>query len=139
MNCTISGSNDLDEVLVFLPDGREVFAMERLGDGSFRVVEAQTWQPGQPVPGGYRKTGPLKSLVFHAHEFIGRRVAPSECEPMPERIVSGVFCQSEFNDVHRSTNGIGGRDCRRTSATIFRSDRMTIRCPRCKRQTGRVA
>ena len=90
MKWTISGSSDLDQILVFLADGREVYAMESLEDGSYRLAQADTWRAGQHTLGDFRQTEPLKALFFPAREFIGRWRDTFGREPMPERIVFGV-------------------------------------------------
>jgi len=90
MKWTISGSSGLDEILRFLANGREVYAMECLENGTYRLTQAETWQPGQHTLGDFRPTEPLKALFFPAREFIGRWNDPSGREPMPERIVFGV-------------------------------------------------
>ena len=90
MKWTISGSSHLDEVLKFLAEDRQVFALERLENGTYRLAQASAWQPGQHTLGEYRQTEPLKALFFPAREFIGRWGEPAGREPMPERIVFGV-------------------------------------------------
>jgi formate hydrogenlyase subunit 6/NADH:ubiquinone oxidoreductase subunit I len=90
MRWTICGSSSLDETLRFLANGREVYAMERLENGAYRLVQTDTWHPGQHTLGDFRQTEPLKALFFPAREFIGRWNDPSVRDPMPERIVFGV-------------------------------------------------
>jgi formate hydrogenlyase subunit 6/NADH:ubiquinone oxidoreductase subunit I len=90
MKWTISGSSNLDELLAFLADGRQTFALESLENGTYRLAQADTWQPGLHTMGEYRQTEPLKALFFPAREFIGRWGDTGDREPMPERIVFGV-------------------------------------------------
>jgi ferredoxin len=90
MKWTIGVSSSLDEVLTFLANGLQVFALERLENGSYCLSQASAWQPGRHTLGDFRQTEPLKALFFPAREFIGRWKHPSAREPMPERIVFGV-------------------------------------------------
>ena len=90
MKWTICVSSELDEVLAFLGNGREVHALERLNDGTYHFSRATAWQPGHHTLGHFRQTEPLKALFFPAREFIGRWNDSSVREPMPERIVFGV-------------------------------------------------
>ena len=90
MKWTISGSSNLDEFLGILSDGRQTFALERSENGTYRLAQADTWQPGLHTLGEYRQTEPLKALFFPAREYVGRWGEPAERESMPERIVFGV-------------------------------------------------
>lgn len=90
MKWTISGSSDLDELLAFLANGRQTFALESLDNGAYQLVQTAAWQPGRHTLGEYRQTEPLKALFFPAREYIGRWGDTGDREPMPERIVLGV-------------------------------------------------
>ena len=90
MKWTISGSSDLDEILIFLANGRQTYALSGLENSAYRLQQAESWRPGQHTLGDYRQTEPLKALFFPAREFIGRWGEPAGRGPMPERIVFGV-------------------------------------------------
>jgi ferredoxin len=90
MKWTISGSSSLDATLASLANGREVFALESLENGTFSFSKATSWQAGRHTLGTVRQTEPLKALFFPAREFIGKWNDPSAREPIPERIVFGV-------------------------------------------------
>jgi len=90
MKWTIGVSNSLDEVLAFLASGREVYALESLENGGYRLSHSVKWESGLHTLGDYRQTEPLKAIFFPAREFIGRWKDPTAREPMPERIVFGV-------------------------------------------------
>ena len=90
MKWTISGSSNLDEFLVFLAEGRQIYALESHDNGTYRLARTDAWQPGQHTLGEYRQTEPLKALFFPAREFIGKWGETVDREPMPERIVFGV-------------------------------------------------
>jgi len=90
MQWTISGSSGLDEVLAFLANGREIYALENLENGTYRLSQTLAWQPGFHTLGDYRQTEPLKALFFPAREFIGRWKDPVARQSMPERIIFGI-------------------------------------------------
>jgi formate hydrogenlyase subunit 6/NADH:ubiquinone oxidoreductase subunit I len=90
MKWTIGVSSELDGVLTFLANDREVYALKSLENGSYCFSRSKTWQPEQNTLGDFRQTEPLKALFFPAREFIGRWKDSSAREPMPERIIFGV-------------------------------------------------
>jgi len=102
MKWTLVDSSGLDDVLVSLADGRDVYALESHGNGSYGLTQTPAWDSEHHTLGAFRQTEPLKSLFFPAREFIGRWQNPpaqdltrdltSELkpEPMQERIVFGV-------------------------------------------------
>jgi len=90
MKWTPIDAHGLNDVLVALSLGREVYAQEGLENGSFKLSKADKWQTGFHTLGDYRPTEPLKSLFFPAREFIGRWKDDAVREAMPERIVFGV-------------------------------------------------
>ncbi len=90
MKWTIGVSDSLEEVLTFLANGREMYALESSGNGNYRFSRATAWQAGRHTLGDYRPIEPLKALFFPAREFIGRWKDPPVREPMPERIIFGV-------------------------------------------------
>jgi ferredoxin len=90
MKCTVRDAHSLDDVLIALSKGREVYALERAQNNSYRLSKAPNWQTGRHTLGSYRQTDPLKALFFPAREFIGRWKSDSSREPMPECIVFGV-------------------------------------------------
>jgi len=90
MKWTIGVSGSLDEFLAILAKGLQVYALETLDNGSYRLSQANAWQSGRHTLGAFRQTEPLKTLFFPAREFIGRWKDPILREPMPERIVFGV-------------------------------------------------
>ena len=90
MKWTIGVSSSLDEVLALLSNGRDVYALESLENGTYRFVKTASWQPGKHTLGNFRQTEPLKALFFPAREFIGSWKVPSKRKVMPERIVFGV-------------------------------------------------
>ncbi len=90
MKWTIRDTHGLDDVLIALSKGREVYALEKAKNGSFRLSNATNWQTGRHTLGPYRQTEPLKALFFPAREFIGRWKDKAAREPLPERIVFGV-------------------------------------------------
>jgi hypothetical protein len=87
---TISVSSNLDKVLAFWANGREVYALENPDNGQCRFSKATTWQPGLHTLGDFRQLEPLKALFFPAREYIGRWNDQTAREPLPERIVFGV-------------------------------------------------
>ncbi len=80
----------LDDVLIALSDGREVYAPTKGANGNFRLSKSENWRTGFHTLGDYRQTEPLKALFFPAREFIGRWKGEPLRAPMPERIVFGV-------------------------------------------------
>lgn len=90
MKWTISVSSSLNEVLAFLANEREVYALEDLKNGQYRFSKTTAWQPGFHTLGDFRQIEPLKTLFFPAREFIGKWKDPSAHEALPERIVFGV-------------------------------------------------
>ena len=90
MKWTLVVSNGLDDVLTSLADGRDVYALERLESGNYKLRQTSSWQPEQHTLGAFRPTEPLKALFFPAREFIGTWQKLSVREPMRERIVFGV-------------------------------------------------
>ncbi len=90
MKRTISVSSNLDEVLAFWANGRDVYALEGPDNGQYRFSKATTWQPGLHTLGDFRQLEPLKTLFFPAREFIGRWSDQTARQPLPERIVFGV-------------------------------------------------
>jgi formate hydrogenlyase subunit 6/NADH:ubiquinone oxidoreductase subunit I len=72
MKWTLADAHGLDDVLIALSKGREVYAPERAQNGSFKLSKAENWLTGSHTLGTYRPTEPLKSLFFPAREFIGR-------------------------------------------------------------------
>ena len=90
MKWTISVSSSLDEVLAFLANEREVYALEDLKNGHYGLSKTTSWEPGKHTLGAFRQIEPLKALFFPAREFIGRWKDQSARAPLPERIVFGV-------------------------------------------------
>ena len=90
MKWTPRDARGLDDVLIAMSDGREVYAPVRGANGSFRLSKSDGWRTGSHTLGDFRQTEPLKTLFFPAREFIGRWKSGVPKEPMPERIVFGV-------------------------------------------------
>ena len=90
MKWTLLDPHGLEDVLVALSDGREVYAPKGLENGSLTLVKADTWRRGTHTLGDFRPTEPLKALFFPAREFIGRWNSGEAREALPERIVFGV-------------------------------------------------
>jgi len=90
MKWTLVDASGLDDILVSLAVGRDVFALQSQGNGSYSLRQTPAWDSERHTLGAYRQTEPLKALFFPAREFIGRWKNPSEREPMRERIVFGV-------------------------------------------------
>ena len=90
MMWTISGSTSLDEILNYLADGRDIYALENLDNGNYRLSQTKEWQHELHTLGDFRQTEPLKALFFPAREFIGRWNDTTVRAPMAERIVFGV-------------------------------------------------
>ncbi len=90
MKWTLLDAYGLDDVLIALSEGREVYAQEGQDKSSSRLQKSTKWQTGFHTLGTCRPTEPLKSLFFPAREFIGRWKGSAVREPMPERIVFGV-------------------------------------------------
>ena len=90
MKWTPRDARGLDDVLIALSDGREVYAPVKGEHGSFRLSKSDGWRTGYHTLGDFRQTEPLKTLFFPAREFIGRWNDVSLRVPMPERIVFGV-------------------------------------------------
>ena len=90
MKWTLLDAYGLDDVLIALSEGREVYAQEGQDKSSSRLQKSTKWQTGSHTLGTCRPTEPLKSLFFPAREFIGRWKGSAMREPMPERIVFGV-------------------------------------------------
>ena len=90
MKWTPRDARGLDDVLIALSKGREVYAPVRGANGSFKLSKSDNWRTGYHTLGDYRQTEPLKSLFFPAREFIGRWKGDVLRAPMPERIVFGV-------------------------------------------------
>ena len=89
MKWTLADAHGLDDVLIALSKGREVYAPAGATNGSFRLHRADKWLVGYHTLGTYRTTEPLKSLFFPPREYIGRWGGGGR-QPMPERIVFGV-------------------------------------------------
>jgi formate hydrogenlyase subunit 6/NADH:ubiquinone oxidoreductase subunit I len=92
MKWTLVDSSGLEDVLVSLAKGRDVFALESLENGSYSLRQTSAWDSERHTLGAYRQTDPLKALFFPAREFIGRWPgSPARVSgPMRERIVFGV-------------------------------------------------
>ena len=90
MKWTLVDASGLDDVLVSLAVGRDVFALQSHENGGYSLTQTSAWVSGSHTLGAYRQIEPLKSLFFPAREFIGRWQGPSERRPMRERIVFGV-------------------------------------------------
>ncbi|MGB5489059.1 MAG: 4Fe-4S dicluster domain-containing protein [Lysobacterales bacterium] len=90
MKWTISVSSSLDEVLAFLANERETYALKDLENGHYSLSKTTSWQPGKHTLGDFRQIEPLKALFFPAREFIGKWKDQSARDPLPERIVFGV-------------------------------------------------
>jgi formate hydrogenlyase subunit 6/NADH:ubiquinone oxidoreductase subunit I len=87
---TISVSNSLDEVLAFLANERDVYALKELENHQYHFSKSTNWQPGDHTLGDYRQIEPLKALFFPAREFLGKWKDRTVREPLQERIVFGV-------------------------------------------------
>jgi formate hydrogenlyase subunit 6/NADH:ubiquinone oxidoreductase subunit I len=87
---TISVSNSLDDLLAFLSNERDVYALEELENHQYRFSKSKAWQPENHTLGDFRQIEPLKALFFPAREFIGTWNDRKKREPLPERIVFGV-------------------------------------------------
>ena len=90
MKWTPRDARGLDDVLIALSNGREVYAPVKGENGSFKLSRSDGWRTGYHTLGDFRQTEPLKTLFFPAREFIGRWNDVSLRAPMPERIVFGV-------------------------------------------------
>ena len=90
MKWTPRDARGLDDVLIALSDGREVYAPSRGDNGSYKLSRSDAWRTGFHTLADYRSTEPLKALFFPAREFIGRWRGDALREPMRERIVFGV-------------------------------------------------
>lgn len=90
MKWTISVSNSLDELLAFLANERDVYALRELENRQYRYSKSTAWQPGFHTLGDYRQIEPLKALFFPAREFIGKWNVQTARDPLPDRIVFGV-------------------------------------------------
>ena len=90
MKWTPRDARGLDNVLIALSNGREVYAPAKGESGSFRLSKSDEWRTGYHTLGDFRQTEPLKALFFPAREFIGRWKDTALKAPMPERIVFGV-------------------------------------------------
>ena len=90
MKWTPRDARGLDNVLIALSNGREVYAPIKGGDGSLRYSRSATWRTAQNTLGAFRQAEPLKTLFFPPREFIGAWDGRSARTPMPERIVFGV-------------------------------------------------
>ena len=90
MKWTPRDARGLDDVLIALSEGREVYAPVKGANGNFRLSRSDEWRTGFHTLGDYRQTEPLKTLFFPAREFIGRWKNDALKAPMPERIVFGV-------------------------------------------------
>ena len=90
MKWTPRDARGLDDVLIALSKGREVYAPVKGENGNFRLSKSDGWRTGFHTLGEYRQTEPLKALFFPAREFVGRWKSDLLKPPMPERIVFGV-------------------------------------------------
>jgi sulfhydrogenase subunit beta (sulfur reductase) len=90
MQWTLADPHGLEDVLVGLAAGREVYALEGPRNGAYQFAHAARWLKGRHTLGAWRQTEPLKSLFFPAREFIGRWDGGESRQPLPERIVFGV-------------------------------------------------
>ncbi len=90
MKWTLADAHGLDDVLITLSEGREVYAPAGANNGSFKLSRAETWQGGVLTLGNVRPTEPLKALFFPAREFVGSWGDAAGREPLPERVVFGV-------------------------------------------------
>jgi formate hydrogenlyase subunit 6/NADH:ubiquinone oxidoreductase subunit I len=88
MKWTLVDSSGLEDVLVALAEGRDVFALKSLDNGSYSLTQTSAWDSERHTLGAFRQTEPLKALFFPAREFIGRwpgsPAADSLAVPMPE-------------------------------------------------------
>ncbi|NNK32002.1 MAG: 4Fe-4S dicluster domain-containing protein [Xanthomonadales bacterium] len=90
MKWTLADAHGLDDVLIALSEGREVYAPAGAHNGSLKLSRAENWRTGFHTLGNFRTTEPLKALFFPAREFIGRWGDAEGREPLPERVVFGV-------------------------------------------------
>ena len=71
MKWTLVDSHSLDDVLKSLANGRVVYVLEKLPDGSYGLARFSSWQPGHYMLGAFCQSEPLKVLFFPVREFIG--------------------------------------------------------------------
>jgi hypothetical protein len=86
----LAAGRTIDDFLVALSQGREVFALEPGEGGQYHLVRADCWDADKHTLGAYRPIEPLKSLLFQPREYFGPTMAPPETAPLHERIVIGV-------------------------------------------------
>jgi formate hydrogenlyase subunit 6/NADH:ubiquinone oxidoreductase subunit I len=86
MKWTLVDSSGLDDVLVSLAEGRDVFALQSQDSGSYSLTKTSAWDSEALTLGAYRQTEPLKSLFFPAREFIGRWRSPAPADSLPVRL-----------------------------------------------------
>ncbi|MEE4294295.1 MAG: 4Fe-4S dicluster domain-containing protein [Xanthomonadales bacterium] len=90
MHWTLRDGCGLDDVLIQLAKGRDVFAPVEGENGNYSLSKSDGWRRGVNTLAPYRQTEPLKALFFPAREYIGRWKDVSLRSPMPKRIVFGV-------------------------------------------------
>jgi len=83
MKWTLVDASGLDDVLVSLAEGRDVFALQSQDSGSYSLTKTSAWDSECLTLGAYRQTEPLKSIFFPAREFIGRWRSPGQADSLP--------------------------------------------------------
>jgi len=101
----------LDDFLVALCRGREVFALQKDsstgadGGDQYHLVNSDGWRPDLHTLGSFRPVEPLKSLVFPPREFLGSLTGGSRPRPEVDRIVVGVKnCDLSALEIHDHVN-----------------------------------
>lgn len=120
MKWTLVDSSGLEDVLVSLAEGRDVFALKSLDNGSYSLTQTSAWDSERHTLGAYRQTEPLKALFFPAREFIGRWPG-SQAATAPvsaERLEPGPISRQTAESM-RERIVVGVKNCDLSSLSIF--------------------
>lgn len=86
----LAPGHTLDEFLVELSRGREVFALQEGEQDQYHLVRTDCWEPGKHTLGAFRQIEPLKSVLFQPREYLGQLPDADHRSDVPERMVIGV-------------------------------------------------
>lgn len=88
---SIAKGRTIDEFLVALSQGREVFTLQPAEDHQYHLVRADQWIAGKHTLGAFRQIEPLKSVLFQPREYFGPTFSDDDRAPeIRERMVIGV-------------------------------------------------
>ena len=88
----IADGYSIDDFLVALCDGLEVFALQAGERNQYHLVRSTKWDAEKHTLGAYRQIEPLKSILFQPREYLGAAFQENVATETTtiDRIVVGV-------------------------------------------------